>query len=152
MGTRGRKPIPPELKILKGPRGAAPAAVAGEPEPPAYLGDEARAEWGRMVEVLRALGVLSRTDGQALALYCTLHARLVRAEADVAENGLREATEKGGDKPNPAVVMADRAIRQMAALLAEFGLTPSSRGRVKGTTPKAEDRLGTFIGRKRKGG
>lgn len=153
MAKRGRKPAPPEIKILAGTRAdriptGIPAPDRTRPEPPAYLDDEALGEWGRMVERLDKLGTLATADGPALGLYCTLYSRLVAAEGDIARNGIFTETAMGGEKPSPAVTIAAACIKQMAALLIEFGCTPSSRGRVKSDAPAAPDALGQFLLRK----
>jgi phage terminase small subunit len=73
--ARGRNPQPTALKRLEGTRSdrintAEPAAVPGRPVCPDHLDATAHAAWDRIVPALDALGVLSRTDGAALALYC----------------------------------------------------------------------------------
>ena len=74
--TRGRKPKPTSLKILAGNPGHRalnvhePAAPEGIPECPDFLGDEARAEWDRICQVLLDMGMLTRADRTALSAYC----------------------------------------------------------------------------------
>lgn len=135
MATRGRKPKPRELKILDGTRAdrindKAPEPIVGLPEAPGYLDEDARAEWGRMVALLDRMGVLSTTDGAALALYCSIHSRWLKAKASVQVAGLTISTERNGAKTNPAVGVMERCETMMAKLLVEFGCTPSSRGRI----------------------
>src|ERR1039458_3931220 len=88
-----RKPKPTLLKVLAGSRpcrvnSAEPKPPAGRPDPPAHLAGEALAEWGRMVEVLDGLGVLTRADGAALAIYCVAHARWIEARKVIEDSGL----------------------------------------------------------------
>ena len=75
---RGRKPKPTTLKLLDGNPGKRtindrePAALAGVPEPPGWLDDEARAEWFRMVKMLGDMRLLSPADHAMLEAYCTI--------------------------------------------------------------------------------
>jgi P27 family predicted phage terminase small subunit len=152
MAKRGPKPKPKELKILDGMRSdrinaLAPPAVAGDPTPPAHLDDTARIEFVRFVGDLRALGVLSRTDGGAIALYAATYSRWVKAEAAIAERGVFVTTPRGHIAQNPAVIVARDSIEALRRLLSEFGCTPSSRSRVShGGIPPADD-LEVFLKR-----
>ncbi len=146
MAKRGRKPKPETLKILDGTRADrrnanAPSGVQGVPECPEHLSARSRQEWDRLVVLLERMGVLSQTDGAALAIYCVIFDRWLKARAEMASNGLVLETDLGGVKPNPAVTIAAKCEDQMAKLLLEFGCTPSSRGRLdklKGEAPKDE--------------
>lgn len=157
MAARGPKPKPTELKVLEGVRpdrinADAPRPVAGVPDCPDHLDDDARAEWFRIVPELESLGVLARTDGSALALYCDCYSQWVQANREVQMNGLTTETAAGGLKANPAVAIGRAARAQMYRLLVEFGCTPSSRGRIsvaKAEAPKNE--LTEFLKRRKKG-
>lgn len=137
MATRGRKPKPKTLKILDGTRpdrinAKAPEAIRELPECPVHMVDDPDAceEWGRMVALLDRMGVLSQTDGAALSLYCTIHSRWRKAKSEVMTVGFTISTEQSGEKTNPTVGVMERCEVQLRALLAEFGCTPSSRGRL----------------------
>src|SRR5262245_15207940 len=90
---RGRKPKPTVLKVLDGNPGKRPlnerepVAPTDEPMAPDWLDDEAKAEWGRVVVELRAMGLLSSADRAALAAYCTCWSRWVQAEVQVRKFG-----------------------------------------------------------------
>lgn len=151
---KGRKPQPPELKVLSGTRpdrvNAEAPKAAGLPEPPAYLDDAALEEWHRLVPQLAAAGVLSRTDGAALALYCTTYSRYRAALRDVAAGGITASTGTGGEKTAPAVGVLERCEAMMAKLLAEFGATPSSRGRVKAADAEGpKDEFTAFLNKRK---
>jgi P27 family predicted phage terminase small subunit len=146
--------MPPGLKLLKGERAdrrpaAALQAPIGTPECPDHLDATAREEWERIVPDLDAMGVLSRLDGSALALYCTAYSRWRKAQGEVESYGLLTETALGGLKANPAVGIAAAAEAQMQRLLVEFGCTPSSRSRVKAGGEAPKDELGDFLARKR---
>jgi P27 family predicted phage terminase small subunit len=152
MAIRGRKPKPTLFKILDGdrkdrinPHEPRPAAVP--PPPPADLDPKGREAWDRIAPKLAELGVLTEVDGEALALYCKNYAIACRAEGQIKRYGV---TVKEGSvrRPNPAVAIAHRAHQIMTSILTEFGLTPSSRSRVKvDATPR--DALGDFLARRK---
>lgn len=151
---RGRKPIPTELKVLRGTRAdrinqESPTAIQEPPACPEYLDDIARDEWPRIVAELQELGVLSHTDRAAIALYCSAFSTWVRANREIKAGGLTVATAQGTDKTNPAVSIANQAAIQMGRLLVEFGLTPSARSRVSSGKKEApKDALTTFLHRR----
>ena len=135
---RGRKPKPTFLKLLQGNPGKRPindrepGALAGTPEPPDGLDDEALLEWNRIVPELRAMGVLSRADRPALAAYCTAWSRWRNAEAQVRKHGpIVKSPDKGFPMKSPYLTIADQSMEAMRKFLVEFGLTPSSRSRVR---------------------
>lgn len=136
--TRGTRPTPTKLKILKGNPGRRPLNPH-EPAPrarrslapPAWLEGAAAAEWRRLAPVLFRLGLLTEIDDAALAQYCELWARWRQAETALRKHGMVIAGNKGTPVLSPYVAIANRALSQMRALLIEFGMTPSARTRVK---------------------
>lgn len=137
MGAPGRKPKPTHMKVLAGNPGKRPLNER-EPKPkakiprvPAHLQGEARREWRRMAKKLFALGLLTEIDGTALALYCQAWARWVEAEEEVRKLGAIVKSPNGYPIQNPYLSVANRAMRDLRAMLVEFGMTPSSRSRVQ---------------------
>lgn len=109
----------------------------------------ARREWDRIVPLLEELGILSRVDGTALAIYCVTYARWVRACDEInGEPGMTETTGSGAEKVGPFVQIAASAERDMARMLVEFGCTPSSRSRISVPDRKPVDPLERFKPRK----
>lgn len=165
---RGRKPKPIELRVLHG--SAADTARAAHPQPrrvlprcPDFLTGEAAKCWKRLARELYDAGLLTTVDRDALAAYCVAFARWRDAEAQVAKKGPVVVTNKqldadgtqiGGGNPiqNPYLAVANKALEQMSKLAAEFGMTPSSRSRVKAEQsiakqqqPRAVERQATRI-------
>lgn len=143
MGARGPLPKPTALKVLEGNPGKRPLNRA-EPKPrpvapkcPAWLLLEAKREWRRVAPELERLGLLTVVDGTALAGYCQAYARWREAEAALSEHGLTFATDKGYVCVRPEVAIAQRSLQLVKGFCAEFGLTPSSRGRM--TLPEVDD-------------
>ena len=134
---RGRKPKPTELRRIAGNPGKRPLND-GEPQPrrvmprcPRGLPDAVKKEWRRLAPRLFEMGVLTEADDIALAQLCILWARLQEAERRIVETNLILRTSNGNYVQNPLVGISNTAIRELRALLAEFGMTPSSRSRLK---------------------
>ncbi len=134
---RGRKPKPTKIKKLAGNPGKR-ALNPAEPEPrvvapqaPAHLSDDEKAKWNDLVKELSPLGLLTSIDIDALSFYCVVYGRWVKAETMVREKGEIIKTAAGNIIQNPYLSIANRALDQLNKLGAEFGMTPSSRSRVK---------------------
>jgi P27 family predicted phage terminase small subunit len=135
---KGRKPKPTLTRKLDGNPGKRkindrePVPPAGVPECPDHLDDEVRAEWFRTAAVLHEMGLLTKADRAALAAYCTVYSRWVHAEAQVKKFGsIVKSPEKGFPMKSPYLTIADQALEAMRKLMVEFGLTPSSRSRIR---------------------
>ena len=150
---RGRKPKPTTLKILEGNPGRRPLndrepqVPAEVPECPDFLDDEARAEWFRMGKVLQDMGLLSLADRAALAAYCVVYSRWVTAERQVQRLGtIVKSPQKNFPMKSPYLTVADQALEAMRRFMAELGLTPSSRSRIRvPKTPRAADEFDAFL-------
>ena len=149
---KGRKPKPTAIKMLAGNPGKRP--LAGEPQPPIpagtpycprHLNDEARREWRRIVKILLDLGLYTEVDRAALAMYCQAWGRWVTAERKVQEKGEVLVSDRGGLYQNPWLHVANRAWEQMRKVLAEFGLTPSSRTRLVARAGEPEPTLAELL-------
>jgi P27 family predicted phage terminase small subunit len=154
MAARGRKPKPTLEKVLAGERkgrvnASPPATARGLPICPDHIDADphAREAWEGIVPKLAAVGVLTELDGHALALYCTTYSRWRKACEGIRTGGVTSFTDQGSLKSNPAVSVASQCERFMAAILLEFGLTPSSRSRVK-TDAAPRDALAEFLSRR----
>lgn len=134
---QGRKPKPTVLKLLAGNPGkrainhAEPKPRVVMPKPPEHLSDEEKEKWKSTVRELHPLGLVTTIDKDALAMYCTIYVRWIKAEKIVREKGEIIKTAAGNIIQNPYLSIANRALDQLNKLGAEFGMTPSSRSRVK---------------------
>lgn len=149
---RGRKPIPTTLKVLSGNPGRRPlndrepTPMPGGPECPEWLDDEAKIEWQRICAELQGMGILSTADRAALAMYCTAWSRWKMAEEQVRKFGpIVKSPEKGFPMKSPYLTIADQAMETMRKLMVEFGLTPSSRSRIRRPDDNAVDELNAFL-------
>ena len=152
--TRGPKPSPTVLKLLKGNPGKRPInkdeptpTPVRKPKPPIELDPSARKEWRRVVGELDKLGMVSKLDVSVLAAYCVSFSRFkaanealkVVSEKDPAFHGMLIKTKQGNWIQNPLVGVARRAAADMAQFASEFGMTPSSRTRVRAVSQSSEN-------------
>lgn len=135
--TRGPKPKPTATKRLEGNPGKRPLNER-EPTPragilkmPAHLEGEAATEWKRITKELKDAGLLTQLDVTALAAYCQAWARWVEAETQLKKHGPVVKSPSGYPIQNPYLAIANGAMKQMLAFMVEFGMTPSSRSRVR---------------------
>jgi len=141
MATRGRRPKSNVVKLLQGSRiragKRAPRVPAGMPKAPEHLNKEARAVWARVAPGLYTSGLLTELDAEALGAFCVCSARLAEAERHLAAEGPTTVGARGAMRQSPWLSIAAAARRQMLSLAQEFGMTPSSRGRIKAGEPPA---------------
>lgn len=146
MGERGPAPKPTRLKVLEGNPGKRalpknePRPELGAPDMPEWLPEDAKAEWHRVAPELSRLGLLAKIDGSSLAAYCEAYSRWKRAVEQYNKEGHTFITAAGYVAQHPAVGIANKAMAEMLKFGREFGLTPSSRGRMNlpGEQPEAD--------------
>ena len=120
-------------------------------ECPSWLGDEARAEWSRIVERLRDVGSLSDVEPTAVETYCRAYETWRRAEAWISENGLvavarNDKGEVKGVSAVPHVGISAKAFAQMRQFLADCELTPRSGAGGSNTEPETiEEKRARYI-------
>lgn len=116
---RGRKPKPPQLRLVEGNRGHRPIPDAG-PQPtgplvkPAKIRGRASQLWD---EVAALAPWLTQLDGYKLHVFCQLHAEFEQA---------------------PRKMIAAR-IAQLRTIGAELGLDPATRTRMGAAGSKPKD-------------
>lgn len=136
MGLRGPAPKPTALRVIEG---SAWRANVNEPKPgpapatcPRKLSPQGKAEWKRLMPVLRRMRVLTEADLGPLADLCEVTAELDHAQKLLREsNLLTRASAKGSPiRRNPLVSIIKDFREQKLRLEREFGLTPASRTRL----------------------
>lgn len=140
--TKGRKPKPARLKVIDGNPGGKAAVAAQDlkapieqPQPPNWLSKDVRAIWDEILPELERLGVTARVDVYTIATYCTIMDRKIKAQMFIDEHGLTYITKGPAgtmERIRPQVKMMEDCEKQLRAYAAEFGMTPSSRTRLKG--------------------
>lgn len=159
---KGPKRKPTALKKLDGNPGRRPLNdqepkyppinAENELPPPAVLTGPAKKEWTRLTTLLGEVGLLQQTDQTALMLYCQAFGDWLKEQELVAEQGSVVPGVRGGLIINPHVKLSQQAEERMRFYLTEFGLTPSSRSKLKVDRPGGEDDdLAKILNRKKKG-
>lgn len=152
--AKGRKKLPDTLKIVQGTfrkhRGKTSDAQAADAMvAPVSLSEAAQRHFETLRERVAVLGLDSATYSEALTLAAMRMEEIDIYSAAINEHGavVLAPTVAGGEllRPNPAVAMRNEAMRHLQSLLAEFGLTPSSIGRV-GVKKKGEPKQQGFGG------
>jgi P27 family predicted phage terminase small subunit len=133
----GRKPLPTHLKLVKGtarphrlnPNELKPPLIV--PEPPEHLDERAKAKFKSMAAMLAKYGVMTELDAGAISRYCIVWCRWLDAEAEIKRRGPIVKTTGENIIQNPFLAVANKCMMQMAQIESEFGLTPSSRSRIR---------------------
>ena len=144
MGSRGPTAEPPWLKELKGNPGKrkikkAPKAAPARPSCPAWLDEDAKAEWARVAPELERLGLLTHLDRAALTCYCVSYSDWVSLQKFLNEKGLMYVTPAGRLRERPEVALADQAMKAVLTWAREFGMMPAGRARLHLPPPIDED-------------
>lgn len=113
-----------------------PVPPPGEPEPPDFLDDRAKAIWTTLVPQLSAIGLARRIDGTDLARYCALLVRWIDSLEFIRKNGSHYVLRaENGRITGHKEFQQNRDLRwlgqQLIALEREFGMTPASRSRLQ---------------------
>jgi P27 family predicted phage terminase small subunit len=144
-GNPGKRPLPEDE-----PHGT------GLPTMPKWLAKfpEAVELWEWAIRVLGTMKVVTEADGPMLAMLCRAYAEMRRLEEmlygdnpTVTETQISGRT--GFASESPQVRMLAAARKELYTLLGEFGLSPSSRARIK-TVPGGGpgDALAEFLKRR----
>jgi P27 family predicted phage terminase small subunit len=116
------------------------------PACPDHLDADAKREWKRLVKLLRGLRILTDADGMVLANLCQAWSTLVKAQVKMNETGLLLKTPSGYVQQSPLLGIVNSCTDTVVKLSREFGLTPSSRGRLQvEPEPKPESKMGQLL-------
>ena len=144
----GRKPLPTHLKIVKGTarphrvNKKEPKPLQIVPDPPDHLDERAKAKFTEMAAMLARHGVMTELDVSALSRYAVVWCRWIDAENEIKKRGPVVKTAGDNVIQNPFLAVANKCLLQMAQIESEFGLTPSSRSRVR--TEEQPDKVDPF--------
>jgi P27 family predicted phage terminase small subunit len=141
---KGRKPKPKAIHLLQGNRShltKKELSDRGEPEPPRgipqapeQLSKEAKIAWPLLAARLDEMGVLTYADAWALEQLAENYAEILSWRKEIKKNGrMMNYTNKFGEESeriNPACLALSDTEKRFRAMMAEFGLTPSSRMRL----------------------
>lgn len=136
---RGRKPKPSYMRVLDGnashsakpnPEEPVPPGQLEELPPPSHLNDEQKQVWREAVRRAPP-GLLRHLDTYVFEQWVVHAHQFRKAAAKVAELGPLLKAKSGTPYQNPYLAIMNRQSKDMRALAAELGFTPSSRSRVK---------------------
>ncbi len=139
MSQAGRPPIPSWLKGLRGTLSPAQRDLEPRPEdavyipPPRELADHAHASefWEVHLPLLVRNRMITEVDMTAFAAACLAYEAWINAEALVKERGEVIETKNGYAVLSPWSTIAAARRKEFLEMLREFGLTPSSRTKIK---------------------
>lgn len=139
---KGRKPKPPELRIIEGNRGhrpipETPKTKPAHPPTPHWLSAAAKKEWRKIVPELYQIGLLKIVDVKGMEAYCTCYAKW-REVSEKTKIGVMTAA-SGYVYANPLINVELKYAKEMRGWMAELGLTPASRSRILYEEPESED-------------
>ena len=151
---RGRKPVPREIKALRGTLREKKSTPVGEalerlPRAPRRLGKAARRYWQQLGRQLVRLQILRDVDLPAFELLCDWLGRVeeIRAELDRLPPSERYMMHNRGGRVHPLMKVLQQAQAEAMKLAVEFGLTPSSRERARPAGQQSEiDELRELFG------
>ncbi len=135
--TAGRKPVPQGVRELRGTDRAdrsnpdEPKPPVELPDPPAHLTPTAIEVWYRVGRALVELRVLTAIDLDAFGSYCTLVSRVAELERKIKVDDYKTVGSSGTPIQNPEVRTLNELRAQLLRHAVEFGLTPSSRSRIR---------------------
>ncbi len=156
----GRTRTPSNVVLLRGNPGHRPLPEdepqpePGMPKVPVWLNGTARAAWMELRPLLEKIKVVTEADRKALELLCDAYSEYRAYREVVRREGAtyQVTTKRGGTmyRMRPEVAAAQDAWKRTRAMLAEFGLTPAARSKVKVLKETADDPYERYR-RKRKG-
>jgi P27 family predicted phage terminase small subunit len=118
MPPRGRKPFP-HTELADGKR----------PPMPRNLPPAAKTAWAQILAELERAGTLASCDALIVELACIAVGRVRECRAQLAHEGLQVRSERGAIV-HPLARLEVAMMSQARQLLAEVGLTPTSRARL----------------------
>jgi len=136
---RGPKPTPRNLRIVRGADKPSrmnddePIVPVTVPDAPEDLDEDEAKEFTKMATKLAKMRVMSESDVEALEIYARAAVEARKAHRMVLQGGLMVTVGKNKDyfQQNPYLTVRNAAEKKALNILTEFGMTPSSRTRVK---------------------
>lgn len=146
--SRGRKPVPTKLHVLRGNPSKKknlgenePKPSAGSVDPPEWLRDEAKRAWFILAPEFSAQGILTASDVPSLAAFCSAWGDFVNADRALeAEGDIEVIQTKSGEirRENPWHYIKARALTQCDKWAAQFGIGASYRAKLSVAPPKKQ--------------
>jgi len=145
----GRAPTPTSIRILKGNpqhrplNDQEPKIASGDLQPTEDLDEIALQTWRRDVPILLAAGLATPADAEPLTTTCQKWSEWVQIQRRLRTEGLI-VVRKGIPVRHPLAQQADVIAGQLKGYFVEFGMTPSSRSRIKVDQPAPRSKIDEF--------
>lgn len=141
--ARGRKKRPTIFHVLNGtdrpcrrneeePQPDIPDILQ---DPPDFLSESAKKEWYSMGNILHNAGLLTELDYSAFKKYCIAEGHIVDAAVEMGDK-FTVFGAKGTVVQNPLMAIINKSMEISHRFLIEYGMTPSSRTKIKGNKPR----------------
>ena len=154
---RGRKPLPTAVKDASGEHknhpsrrnNSEPVAAKGIPPIPESIAADSVASrcWQSVCGTLNDMGILTIADASVMELYCVTYSQWRWLSNVVKDGNCSIATEKGVTTL-PEANQVHKYSATLLRLMAELGLTPSSRSRIHATPKEEDDPFTDFLKRR----
>jgi P27 family predicted phage terminase small subunit len=152
MGSRGPRPMPAALKVLRGgSRQRRPATIGDPPTMPAGLSEAEQACWTNLqTELASVPGLVSRADRGCCELIVRMEVAMRTAAVVVREQGptftvLDAEGHLRGIRTRPETAFLLKAGALLKTLYSELGLSPSGRCRVALSPAAPSSNLDLFL-------
>jgi P27 family predicted phage terminase small subunit len=156
---KGRKPTPPNLKVLAGNPGRRPVPETPESPllenndpPPAWLHPYAQEFYTEIITITSGMRVATEADRLGITALAQSLAEVKIAHERMNEEGRVLMDLKGNPHRNPYAVHAAQFIAFVRQFITEYGMTPCSRARLISKAEGEENPLAAFLNRKNNGG
>ena len=135
---KGRKPMPLELKLLRGNRRRrpvnpdAPLITAGAPSKPKGLNRIESAYWNSLVKTLMQRRTLHPGMGGILHVACSYYWQFMKARQACKNSSVYKTRSREGAvvwKQKPEAALMSQAAKGLTSCLEQLGLTPASAAR-----------------------
>lgn len=133
----GRRPIPDEIKRLRGNPGKRKLSShvqmeAAIPSPPAWLKSPvALAEWERVSRLMFAMQLITELDQAVLASYCYVYGELDLHTGKIRDEPEFNTSQRGAPTENARNKLIRAYLTQLQKLSDDLGLTPTQRPRLR---------------------
>lgn len=137
--TMGRKPLAPEVMRQRGAYDGPnanrenknrPKSDGVDPDRPDWFDETENQKWDEICADLQRMGVQTSENRELLVAYVSSYGGWMRVRKQIMEEGLTHTNTKGTESRHPLLVELHKFKATMIKLLPEFGLTPSSRGKL----------------------
>jgi len=165
MGKRGPRPTPSILKYVKNSQPCrinhdepTPDLVSADVEPPEWLTDEEKAEWGEIAKLLTKMRTFTEADVLVVAMACTSLVEMKECRKKIALAGgadhLYFDTNESGERylkhsqPNSFSIRLRQAKKELLGFLRELGFTPSARTLISVGNSTSKNELSSLLKRR----